>query len=447
VSLLHALEKAPIVSDNRIIIIGGGISGLTVAWELARRGREVVLLERRDVLGGLARSVPLNGKPLEVYYHFICGGDRHLVKLVTELGLSDRLHWRPGRTSYFVNGRLYPFTTPIDLLRFSPLSLTGRLRFGLHALHCRRLTDWRRLEHLSAEQWLIDSVGRQAYEVIWRPLLEVKFGRDHDKIAAPWIWHRIHRYSQSRSSLLRPEQFGYLEGGSHALLTALQGSITAQGGGIRTGVEAFSLNYSGQRIEGVETSSGYYEADRVVAAVPLPELVRLLPGDSEHGRRLSQIQFTSVACVRLALRHSLTDSFWVNVNAPDVAFNGCIEYSNLNPWREYGGRNVLYVPFYFDSSDERNEWPDSRFIESAIQGLRLIQPEFAQGWVEEAMLSRDRYGQAICPPGFGERVPALRAPTEGLYVLDSTQLYPADRNLSGMIRLARSVGEMVAGEQ
>jgi len=435
------------VSGNRIIIIGGGISGLTAAWELTRRGREVVLLERRDVLGGLARSVPLSGKPLEVYYHFICSGDRHLMELVKELGLAEKLRWRPGRTSYFVNGQLYPFTTPLDLLRFSPVSLTGRLRFGLHALRCRRMTDWQRLEHLSAEQWLIDSVGRQAYEVVWRPLLEVKFGRHHDKISAPWIWHRIHRYSQSRSSLLRPERFGYLEGGSHTLLTALQRTITAQGGVIRTGVEVFSLDCSGQRIAGVETSSGYYEADTVIAAVPLPELVRLLPADSEYGRRLSRVQFTSVACVRLALRRSLTDSFWVNVNAANVAFNGFIEYSNLNPWREYGGSDILYIPFYFDSSDERDEWPDSRFIESAIQGLRLIQPEFVQEWVEEATLSRDRYGQAICPPGFGERVPALRAPTEGLYVLDSTQLYPADRNLSGMIGLARSVAQMATDEQ
>jgi len=435
------------VTSNPVVIIGGGISGLTAAWELARRGREPVLLERRDVLGGLARSVPLNGKPLEVYYHFICGGDRHLVELVKELGLADRLHWRPGRTSYFVNGRLYPFTTPLDLLRFSPLSLTGRLRFGLHALRCRRMTDWRHLEHLTAEQWLIDSVGRQAYEVVWRPLLEVKFGRRYDKISAPWIWHRIHRYSQSRTSPLRPEQLGYIEGGSHTLLTALQQGITAQGGVIRTGVEALSLNCSSHGIQGVETSSGYYEADRVIAAVPLPELVKLLPEDNEYGRRLAQVQFTSVGCVRLALRHSLTNSFWVNVSTPDVAFNGFIEYSNLNPWHEYGGSDVLYVPFYFGSSDKRNEWPDSRFIESVIQGLHLIQPEFGGEWVEEAELSRDRYAQAVCPPGFGERVPAVRAATEGLYLLDSTQLYPADRNLSGMIKLARLAGQMAAGEK
>jgi len=447
VSLLDAPGKAPFVSGDRIIIIGGGISGLTVAWELTRRGREVMLLERRDVLGGLARSVPLNGKPLEAYYHFICGGDHHLVELVKELGLTDKLHWRPGRTSYFVNGRMYPFTTPLDLLRFSPLSLTGRLRFGLHALRCRRMTDWQRLEHLSAEQWLLDSVGREAYEVVWRPLLEVKFGRHYDRISAPWIWHRIHRYSQSRGNPLRPQPLGYLEGGSHTLLTALQERIALQDGVIHTGVEALSLNCSGQRVEGVETSEGYYDADRVVAAVPLPELVKLLPGDSDYGKMLSQIRFTSVACVRLAMRHSLTDSFWVNVNAANIAFNGFIEYSNLNPWREYGGGNVLYVPFYFDSSDEREQWPDSRFIEASIEGLRLVEPGFAQRWVEEAMLSRDRYGQAICPPGFGERVPAVCTPTEGLYALDSTQLYPADRNLSGMIRLARSVGQMAADEQ
>ncbi len=127
--------------------------------------------------------------------------------------------------------------------------------------------------------------------------------------------------------------------------------------------------------------------------------------------------------------------------------NGFIEYSNLNPWCEHGGSNILYVPFYFNSSDERDEWPDSRFVESAIQGLRLIKPEFTEGWVEEATLSRDRYGQAICLPGFSEQVPALRAPVRGLYVLDSTQLYPADRNLSGMIGLARLVSQMLVSEQ
>ncbi len=434
------------MSTDKVIIIGGGISGLTVAWELTGRGREVLLLERREVLGGLARSTELNGKLIEVYYHFICGGDSHLVELLGELGLSNKLHRRPGRTSYFVGDRLYPFSTPGDLLRFAPLSLASRLRFGLHGLRCRRMTDWRQIEHLTAREWLIASVGQQAYETIWRPLLEVKFGEHAEQISAPWIWHRIHRLSQSRESLLRPEELGYLEGGSQTLLMALADQINARGGIIRTGVEATELLCGEETVAGVQTSARQYEADSVVAAIPLPELVAMLPPESGYRRELARADFSHLGCVRLALDRNLTDSFWVNVSARQVSFNGFVEYSNLNPWREYGGSEVLYVPFYLNADDERWQWSDAQFIETAVTGLKVVEPEFADAWVQEATVNRDRYAQAICLPGFSDRVPALRAPVPGLFVVDSTQLYPADRNLSGMIGLARSVAQMIAEE-
>ncbi len=431
------------MSNTKVIIIGGGISGLTAAWELTKRGYKVMLLERREVLGGLARSTQLNGKFIEVYYHFICGGDRHLIELAGELGLEDRLHWRPGRTSYFVGDRLYPFSTPGDVLRFPRVSLLSRLRFGLHALRCRRMTDWPRIEHLTARDWLIANVGPEAYKVIWKPLLEVKFGRYYQQISAPWIWHRLYRFSQSRRSLLRAEQLGYLEGGSHTLLMALANEVTAQGGLIRTGVEATGLGIAGERVAGVETSSGYEQADAVVAAVPLPELVTMLPPASPYRQKLAAIDFSTGGCVRLALRRSLTESFWININSPQVPFNGFVEYSNLNPWREYGGSEILYVPFYLHADEPRWQWSEAQFIETTMAGLKVVEPEFDQSWVVKATVSRDWYAQAICSPHFSKQVPALRAPVGGLFVLDSTQLYPADRNLSGMIRLARSVARVM----
>ncbi len=431
------------MSNSKVVIIGGGVSGLTAAWELTRRGHEVMLLERRDVLGGLARSTRLNGKFMEVYYHFICGGDRHLIELVDELGLADKLHWQPGLTSYFVGDRLYPFSTAGDLLRFSPISMLSRIRLGLHGLRCRRMTDWQQIEHLTAEDWLVASVGSEAYEVVWKPLLEVKFGRYYQRISAPWIWHRLHRFSRSRRSALRPERFGYLQGGSHTLLMALSDEIAAQGGVIRTGLEATSLAFAGEQIAGVRTTEGYLEADAVVAAVPLPELVTMLPTDSPYRHELAAIDFSNVGCVRLALRRCLTDSFWVNINSPRVPFNGLVEYSNLNPWRDYGGSEILYVPFYLHPDDQRWQWSEAHFIEATIAGLNVVEPEFDESWVVEATVSRDWYAQAICPPHFSKQIPTLHAPVRGLFVLDSTQLYPADRNLSGMIGLARSLARMM----
>ena len=226
----HSHSAPPGLHGTRAVVIGGGISGLAAAYALTRRGASVTLLERRPVLGGLARSEMMLGEPREVYYHFICADDYHLLRLINDLELSEALEWAPARTSYFVEGRMYPFTTPLDILRFPPLPLRDRLRFGLHAARCRRLQDWRPLEDLTAEEWLRREAGDRAYEVIWQPLLRTKFGRYAEQVSAPWIWHRLYRASRSRANLLRPESFGALAQGSRMLLEALADRLRAGAG-------------------------------------------------------------------------------------------------------------------------------------------------------------------------------------------------------------------------
>lgn len=429
---------------KKVVIIGGGISGLTAAYELIKRGHQVTLLEREQTLGGLARSVQVGERYIERYYHFICGGDKDLIGLISELGLDHRLHWGPGHTSYYVQGQMYPFTTPLDLLRFSPVSLLGRLRFGRHAVRCRRMTNWEDIEHLTAEEWLIANVGAQAYEVIWRPLLQIKFNRYYDQISAPWLWHRLHRYSQSRQSVWQPEQFGYLEGGSKTLLDALADYVIAHGGTIHPSTPATGIIAEQGKAVAVGGGNEQWEADVVVSAIPLPQLVGLLPESAaDYRQQLASIEFMAVRCVLLALEHNLTESFWVNINDSRIFFNGFIEYSNLNPWRQYGGAEILYLPLYMPADEELFIWPQDELIESIIGCLEIICPEFDRSWIQEAIVTQDLHGQAICPPGFKQRKPALRAPLSGLYVIDSTQLYPSDRCLSGMIGLARGVGEMI----
>src|SRR5687768_12089929 len=112
---------------KRAVVIGGGPAGLKAAHVLQKSGVHVTLLEGDQVLGGLASSFDVQGVRIERYYHFICRGDDELADTLTELGLQDRLHWVASRMAYFVDGRLYPFLTPIELLRFAPLALHDRL--------------------------------------------------------------------------------------------------------------------------------------------------------------------------------------------------------------------------------------------------------------------------------------------------------------------------------
>ena len=136
-----------------IAIIGGGISGLSAGHFLSARGHKVTVFERDDTLGGLAASFDFGGAQIEKYYHFVCGGDDDLVELCDELDLGGKLQWRESRMSFFYGGKMYPFGTPLNLLLFSPVSLLGRIRFGLHVLYAKSIKDWKPLENESAEKW------------------------------------------------------------------------------------------------------------------------------------------------------------------------------------------------------------------------------------------------------------------------------------------------------
>lgn len=430
----------PGLEGERAVVIGGGIAGLTAAYELARRGCRVTLLERRRALGGLARSEPLGGVLREVYYHFICAEDCSLLELIDELGLSEHLRWAPAFTSYYIEGRLYPFTTPLDILRFPPLRLCDRLRFGLHAARARRRTDWLALENLTAEEWLRREMGDRAYEVVWAPLLRTKFGRFAGQVSAPWIWHRLHRASRSRRSLLKPERFGVLSGGSRMLLEALAERTRAAGGEICLSRPATGLVVRGGRVVAVAAESDETPADLVISAVPLPELVRLLPEEVGAWRQeLAAVDFLGVSCLLVHTSRPLTDRYWINVADVRVPCSGVIEYSNLN--REIApGQGLAYLPLYTPTDDRHFLMPPEALSEELLAGLRMIVPDLPAEAILGTMLTRDEYAQAVCPPGFAGRVSRLaEAPVQGLHVLDSTLLYPSDRCLSGMIGLARRV--------
>ena len=426
---------------RKAVVLGGGIAGLTAAYDLARRGAAVTLLERRSVLGGLARSEELAGELREVYYHFVCAEDHDLLRLIGEVGLSDALEWTPARTSYFVDGRMHPFTTPLDILRFPPLPLRDRLRFGLHAARCRRMTDWHPLEEMTAEEWLRREMGDRAYEVVWQPLLRTKFGRYAGRVSAPWIWHRLYRASRSRPSLLQPESFGTLAQGSRMLLEALEGRIREAGGEIRRGQAATGLILREGRVAAVATEQGELAADLVVSAVPLPELVRLLPEESAAFRaRLAEVDFIGVSCLLLLLRRPLTDQYWINIADERVPASGIIEYSNLNR-RAAPGAALAYMPLYTPTDDPHYQLPPAALTEELERGLRTVIPDLQPADITATMLTRDDYAQPVTPPGFSRQIPPTRTPLEGLYLLDATQLYPSDRCLSGMIGLARELVE------
>lgn len=433
---------------KRVVVIGAGLSGLAASYDLAHAGCHVTLVEASKDLGGLASSVQIEGNPVERFYHFICRSDEHLLRLVDELGLGEKVFWHQTRTSFYHEGRYYAFGTPLDLLRFSAVPAAQRVRFGMHVLASRFRRKWRWLDQMPAKPWLIEWIGEEAYNVIWHPLLKVKFGDHHDKISAAWIWHRIWRIAASRNSLFERESFGCLEHGTATIVEALVARLRALPNvDLYTDAPVRPLTVRHGQVAEVQFGDRTVQCDAVISTVALPALDRLVPGQADpYFERARGIQYIGVVCMMLSLDRPFSKYFWTNINDRRVSFNGIVEQSALNQNLRDRGLNILYVPFYLPTSDARYKAKDEDLLAEYVGMLKLLNPAFDSSWIKEWRVFRAPYAQPIFGVNFLDVMPDHRSPIQGLYVTDSTQFYPEDRTISAAIAQGRKVAAMILSE-
>jgi protoporphyrinogen oxidase len=430
---------------KRVVVIGGGLSGLAATYDLSRAGHHVTILEAAADFGGLASSFRLEGHPVERFYHFICRADTQLIRLVNELGLGGKLRWRRTQTAFYYNGRSYAFGSPLHLMRFSCVPWTQRVRFGLHILRSRYRAQWRWLDQIPAKPWLIESVGEEAYNVIWHPLLKVKFGDYHDQISAAWIWHRIWRVARSRRSILEREMFGRLDHGTATLVDPLVDRLRREPQVVlRTRCKVEPLRVEDGRVREVRSDGAIVPCDAVISTVALPNLDRLIPGREEsYFVRARSVKYIGIVCMVLSLDRPFSRNFWTNINDPRVSFNGIIEQTNLNDNLRAAGLNVVYVPFYVSTTEPRYSAKDDALFEEYAAMLGYLRPGFSRTRIKEWHVFRTPYAQAIFTTNFAQLMPEHRTPIGGLYVTDSTQFYPEDRTISAAIEQGRKAAAMV----
>jgi len=432
-----------------VVIIGGGLSGLSAAYDLGKRGYHVVLLEQHDNLGGLASSFEFDGQTIERFYHFICRADYEYFEMLEELGISEALRWKTGVTKYFYDGALYNFSTPFDLIAFDAIPFWGRIRFGLNIIKDRYHKQWQTIDGISAKDWLIGKIGEKAYNVIWDPLLKVKFGEYYDQISAAWMWHRIWRVAKSRKYIWQPEKLGYLKGGTQTLVNALIEKIQQYPNvTIRKGMKVSELNVVEQQVNSIRLQNGEkIHCGYVISTIPLNNLKKMLsPAVAQDA--IEQYDYIAVVCGLLKLKHKITDGFWVNINDPHIPFNGIIEYSNLNQEICEGeDSGYVYIPYYLNENHPRYQFPDEQLIREFLDGLKRINPNFNDDWIIDYKISRAKNAQAICYKNFKQILPELHTDIKGLLITDSVLYYPEDRTISGSIRLGRKAAKYISDEK
>ena len=434
----------------RVGIIGAGAAGLAAAYEFVKQGHFAAVYERAPFLGGQASTFDVGGARLEKGYHHWFTSDTDIVELTEEIGLGDRIRWIDSTVGTLVDGRIYDFVTPMDLLKFTAMSLPDRIRLGLTTLYLQRQQNYWKYEGITADEWLRRYVGKGGYEAFWGPMMRGKFGEEHYReVGMAWVWGKVQTRVKSRGKSMIKEKLGYPMGSFGEVFDVLGDRVREMGGEVHTsaGVERVEVadgTATGLHVALDGEDSRLLEFDAVLATTPsyiFPALVPPLP--DEYLSRLTGVNYMAAALIVLVLDRPLSDVYWLNVSDRSIPFVAVIEHTNLIGPEHYGGKHIVYLSNYLTTDSRLYRMTHEELLEEYLPHLRKINPDFDSSWIEQSYHHRVGAAQPIIGTAYSERIPSHRTPFAGLYLANTTQIYPEDRGTNYSVRMGREVAAMM----
>lgn len=427
---------------KKILIIGGGFTGLTAALRLSESPDfAITIVESSGRLGGLAAGFPLGGTSLEKTYHHLFLTDTSILDLVKELSLQDQLVWCASSVGIYRDGKIHSFKTPKDLLCFSPCGFIGRVRTGMAALYLKHCKHWRGFIHQTAYEWMRRACGASAMETIWTPLLKGKFDRHYQNISMAWFWARIHTRANSRSDG-GGEKLGYFRGGFNIITAKLEEVLSRRGVDLQT-------NTSVEKITAEKTAmiNGKPMAfDACIFTGSSPALARLLPAQdslNDYLAKLRSIEYLGAICLVFTSSQSLGDFYWINVNEPDAPFLVFIQHTRLIGPENYGGKNVYYIGAYLAPNGKTYSLPDAELTRHWFDYLKRMFPAFDVSRVDERHVFRFAAAQHIVDTAYESKIPDYQTPLPGVFLANFSQIFPEDRGTNFAVREGGKIAALV----
>ncbi len=284
-------NASPNSSGRKVIILGGGLAGLTAAKRLIEKGFSVQVLEKREIFGGKVSSWQDDeGDWIESGTHCFFGAYDVLYDLMKEIGAYDSILWKKHELTYtLAKGERFTFGT---WNTFSPFHLTpaiiknGYFKFSEMLAFVKALVPLMihkdkyppTQDHLTFAEWAkAHGIKERFLNKMYRPMaLALKF-IPPDEITAKIILDVTEVFFRIPNA----SRMGFLKGSPQEhLIAPLVEDIQNKGAILETGVAVKKLVYDGQKITGVELRNGEaLNADYVISALPIHNLNQVMPND------------------------------------------------------------------------------------------------------------------------------------------------------------------------
>ena len=435
----------------KICIIGAGITGLTTGYKLSKLGHDVEIFESASFSGGQASTINFENFEIEKAYHHLFVTDKAILELYKELDLEDELEWYKSKVATFAEKKIWSTTSPIDLLKLPIIPLKDRINLALISLRLKLIKNWKKLESISAYQWLSKHVSDRTFEIIFEPLLRGKFGRYYKDICMPWFWAKIQTRVSSRNKKF-DEILCYPKNSFSLLIKKLENEIQNQGGSIKHNHLITSINTQDNKVSSVnyisDNKSKHIENfDAVVSTAPYSILSRLITLDKSITEKMNKVQYMSAVVMILILKNPISNYYWLSIADKEFPFLGIIEHTNLLPKEKYNNNNIVYITNYVEEDNELLDMNYEEVIEKYTPFIKSINNTFSKDEIIDYKFNKINYAQPIIPINYSSyRIP-IKLPVFGLYSANTAQIYPEDRGTNYSVDLGQKVTNIILEDE
>ena len=446
-------------NSQTTLVLGGGPAGLTAAYLLGQAGSDAIVLEAEDQVGGLAKTVEVDG------YRFDLGGHRFFTKSVEvdtlwHEVLGDEFLLRPRMSRIYWNKRFldYPLRGPDVIRKLGPVELTRCMASYLRAASRRDKVDD------SFEDWVSNRFGRRLFELFFKSYTEKLWGVPTTEIRAEWAAQRIKGlsfFSAARAAFFGNKgnkvkslisEFHYPRFGPGQMWEAMSGAIEEGGGEVRNDAPVERLELAGDRIVEVEAGGiSYTLPDAVISSLPLRTVVELTsppppPEVREAARGLRYRDFLTVALV--VDGQDLFPDNWIYIHEPDVRVGRIQNYRSWSPWMVPDpDKACVGLEYFCFKGDDLWTMDDDGLVELAARELEQLGLS-TRPKVERGFVTRVPKAYPIYDTDYATRVATIRRWLDGIENLQQVGrngLHRYNNSDHSMLTAMRAVDNLLAG--
>lgn len=387
------------MQKTEVIIIGAGPAGLAAAYELSRRGKKVIVLERGKQVGGISQTIKFKEN------YFDVGGHRfHTripeVKDLWEKVMGEDFLTRKRLSRIYFNNKFFNYPlAPANA--FFGLGIWESISIVASYLNSK-IFPYPREDNL--EEWVSNRFGKKLFRIFFKSYTEKLWGIPCREIKAEWAAQRISGLSLSKaiknaffgSGRQGPktliDKFQYPKYGPGMMYEKMAQEIENMGGQVIFNSCADKFIFDDGRIKGVATRENgekkEYMADAFISSMPLDELVGSLRDVSQNVIAASQkLKYRSFVSINVILNCSnpFPDN-WIYIHSPEVAMGRIQNYRNWSPYSlKDKNQTILGLEYFCSENDDFWKKSDQELINLGLRELEKIrlgrQKDYVSGFV------------------------------------------------------------------